>query len=121
VAGWGATGGQAPIFRESHGISKQRDREKDSGNKTDKDRANICGSYLPLDNRTYETEVGLAGTGMYQPMGGVTDGQQAGEEQQNSEQTCERGIGHPIRANRFSSFLQALLINHDAVWCASLK
>jgi len=58
---------------------------------------------------------------MHQAMSGMADGKQTGEEQQDSEQTCECGICNPLRANRFSPFLQALPIKHVAAPNASLK
>jgi hypothetical protein len=51
----------------------------------------------------------------------MTDGKQTGEEQKDSEQTCERGICDPLRVNRFSSFLQADGIKHEAYPNASQK
>ena len=54
-------------------------------------------------------------------MSGMADRKQTGEEQQDSEQTCECGICHPLRANRFSSFLQALPVKHDTTRGASPK
>jgi len=63
--------------------------------------------------------VTITGTLMHRPMRQVTDGKQAREEQKDSEQTCERGICDPLRVNRFSSFLQAQPIKHEACLKAS--
>jgi len=51
----------------------------------------------------------------------MADSKQAGEKQQDGEQTCECGICNPIRANRFSSFLQATSVKHVAARSASAK
>jgi len=58
---------------------------------------------------------------MCQPMSSMADSKQAGEKQQDGEQTCECGICNPIRANRFSSFLQATSVKHVAARSASAK
>jgi hypothetical protein len=51
----------------------------------------------------------------------MVDSKQAGEKQQDGEQTCECGICNPTRANRFSSFLQATSVKHVAPRSASAK
>jgi len=58
---------------------------------------------------------------MNQAMRNMADGKQSGEEEQNSEQTCEGGISGPLRTNRFSSFLQAEAVKHEACLRASQK
>jgi len=65
--------------------------------------------------------VAVTGAWMHQPMRGVIDGKQPGEKQQHGEQTGECGICYPLRANRFSPFMQALPINHVTTPSASSK
>jgi hypothetical protein len=117
----GAAGSQSAIFQDNDRRWKKWDTEKDGRNKANKYGANICCIYLPLGNRANETEMAIAGAWMNQAMRDVTDGKKPGEEQQDSEQTRECGICDPLRANRFSSFLQAEAIKHEACPRASVK
>jgi hypothetical protein len=96
-------------LRENHRRPNEGNTEKNRRNKTDKDRAHVRRVHLPLGNGTNETEVALAATGMRPTMRRVADGKQPGEEQQDREQTRECGVCDPLRVNRFSSFLQALV------------
>jgi len=101
--------------------SKKWDTEKYRRNKANKYGADICCIYLPLGNRANETEMAIAGAWMNQAMRNVADGKKPGEEQEDREQACKCGIYDPLRANRFSSFLQARPINHEAHPSASSK
>jgi len=40
--------------------------------------------------------VAIAGAWMHRLVRKVANGKQSGEEQQDSEQTCKRGIGNPL-------------------------
>ena len=112
---------QSAIFRDSDRKSKKRNTEENRRNKADKNRSHVCSIYLPLGNGANETEMAIVGTWMHQAMRGMTGGKQTGEEQQDGEQTCEGGICYPLRANRFSPFLQAQSINHVTTPSASPK
>jgi hypothetical protein len=121
AARWSTTGSQPAVLRDGHRKSKNWDTEKNRRNKADKHRAHVCRIYLSLGNGANKTEVTIAGTWMHQTMGSVTDGKETREEQQDGEQTCKRGMNSPLSDDRFSSFLQAVPINHDATQSASPK